>query len=104
MKKKAVERKRTKHYLRSARGIKVGDRFTYISNGFEMYEDGKKIFISKGAEYDALVVGVTEHLIILNIIVDQATITRSCIWESRPYNWAIRKSDVGISEKLYLFA
>lgn len=95
---------RSRHYLRNAKGIKVGDRFLYVSNGFEMYEDGQRIVVSKGAEYDAEVIQVTEHLIILNILVDQSTINRPCIWESRPYNWAIRKCDVGITEKLYLCA
>ena len=101
---KVLERKRSKHYLRSAKGIQVGDKFTYVSQGFEMYEDGQKIVVSKGAEYDAEVVQVTEHLVTLNLLVDQATITRPCIWESRPYNWSIRKCDIGVTEKLYLYA
>jgi len=103
---KVLERKRSKHYLRSAKGIKVGDKFTYVSQGFEIYEDGQKIVVSKGVEYDAEVIQVTEHLITLNLIADQTTIPRSrpCIWESRPYNWSIRKCDIGVTEKLYLYA
>ena len=101
---KVRERKRSKNYLRSAKGIQKGDRFLYVSNGFSVVEDGQTIVISKGAEYDAEVIQVTDHLIVLNILVDQSTINRPCIWESHPYNWAIRKVDVGVSEKLYLYA
>ena len=97
-------RKRTKRYLRSAKGIKVGDRFRYVSNGFQVVEDGAVIVVSKGAEYDVEVIQVTEHLITLSMVVDQSTKTRPCVWEPRPYNWSIRKVDVGVTEKLYLYA
>ena len=95
---KTQEKVRTNKYLRSARGIKVGDRFIYVSNGIEL--DGE--IISKGAEYDAEVIDVTTHLIVLRMTADQSTIRRPYIHEAKPYNWAIRKVDVGISEKLYL--
>jgi hypothetical protein len=75
-----------------------------VSNGFQVVEDGQLITISKGAEYDAEVIQMTEHLIVLSIKVDQSTINRPCIWDSKPYTWAIRKVDVGVSEKLYLCA
>ena len=96
--------KRTKHYLRSAKGIKVGDKFTYISRGFEISDGDGTCIISKGAEYDAEVIQVTKYLITLSLLVDQTTIHRGCTWEPRPYNWSIRKVDIGTSEKLYLFA
>lgn len=94
------ERVRTKKYLRNANGIKVGDKFRYVSKGFI---DGGHI-ISKGAEYDATVIQVTDHLIVMSIWCDQSTLNRPCILCSLPYNWSIRKVDVGRSEKLYLYA
>ena len=99
---KAQERIRTRKYLRSAKGIKVGDRFIYISNGIEMYENGKKIVISKGVEYEAEVIQVTEHLIAMRLKADQSTMNTPYLWDSQPYNWSIRKVDIGITEKLYL--
>lgn len=103
---KANERVRSKKYLRSARGIKVGDKFRYVSNGFPVVEDGEVVIVSRGVEYDVEVIQVTEHLIALSMVADQSTIpsTRPCIWESRPYNWSIRKVDIGTTEKLYLYA
>lgn len=101
---RVVERLRSKKYLRSAKNINVGDKFVYVSNGFEVSDGGEVVIVSKGAEYDAEVVQVTEHMIVMNILVDQSTINRPCIWEPKPYNWAIRKVDIGRSEKLYLYA
>ena len=100
---KVQGRERTKKYLRSARGIKVGDQFRYISNGFEVSDGDTVRVISKGAEYDVTVIQVTEHLITLRMWVDQSTTHRPCIWDSLPYNWSIRKVDVGRTERLYLY-
>ena len=84
--------------LRNANGIKVGDKFRYKSKGYH----ADNAMISVNAEYDAEVIQVTEYLIVLRMTVDQKTIHRLCIWEPTPYNWSIRKVDVGRTEKLYL--
>jgi len=96
---------RTKKYLRSARGIKVGDRFRYISTGFQVSDNEGTYTISKGAEYDAEVIQTTQHLIVMKIKIDQTCLpkNRPRVWDSEPYTWSIRKVDVGVREKLFLY-
>ena len=87
-------------YLRNANGIKVGDKFRYRSRG--LYVDG--MWTNRGAEYDVEVVQVTQYLVTLRMTVDQLTMQNaSCVMgEPQPYNWAIRKNDIGTTERLYL--
>lgn len=87
-------------YLRSAKGIKVGDKFRYRSRG--LYLDGA--WVNRGAEYDVEVINVSTHTITLRMLIDQLTMPgeTSVMGKPQPYNWAIRKVDVGIKEKLML--
>ena len=86
--------------LRSANGIKVGDKFRYRSRG--LYVDGA--WVSRGAEYDVEVIDTSTHLITLRMIIDQTTMPgyTSIMGKPQPYNWSIRKVDIGRSEKLML--
>ena len=85
-------------YLRSARGIKVGDKFRYKSRGFHV--DG--LLTSAGVVYDATVVYETERLLGLSLLCDQTTLDVQPFGKPLPFTWTIRKVDVGRSEKLYL--
>jgi len=86
--------------LRSAKGIKVGDKFRYRSRG--LYLDGA--WVNRGADYDVEVIQVTDHLITLRMTIDQLTMqgSSSVMGDPKPYNWSIRKIDVGTSERLFL--
>ena len=85
-------------YLRNSNGIKVGDKFRYKSRGFHV--DG--LLTSAGVIYDATVIYTTEHLIGLSLLCDQSTLDTITFGPSQPFNWAIRKNDIGTTEKLYL--
>lgn len=84
--------------LRNANGIKVGDKYRYRSRG--LYVDG--MWINRGAEYDAEVIEVTKYLVVLRIMIDQLTMPGyvSTMGKPRPYNWSIRKVDIGRNERL----
>ena len=84
--------------LRSANGIQLGDKFRYRSRG--LYVDG--IWTNRGAEYDVEVVSISTHLITLSMLIDQVTMSGPILGKPQPYNWSIRKVDVGTTEKLYL--
>ena len=83
------ERVRSKFHLRSAKGIKVGDEFLYVK---------------KSVEYNATVVQITSYLIILQLWANQSTLNKSSYGNALPYNWSIRKTDIGKTERLYLYA
>ena len=85
-------------YLRNANNIKVGDKFRYKSSGYGV--DG--MMASKGTMFDAEVIQVTSKLIALRLTCDQSTNNRMPFGDPVPYNWAIRKVDVGRTERLYL--
>lgn len=85
-------------YLRNANGIKVGDKFRYRSRG--LYVDG--IWTNRGADYDVEVVSVSTHLVVLRMLIDQITMSGPILGKPQPYNWAIRKVDIGRTERLYL--
>lgn len=86
--------------LRNANGIKKGDRFRYRSRG--VYVDG--VWVNRGAEYDVEVINVSTHTITLRMLIDQTTMPgySAIMGDPQPYNWAIRKVDVGTREKLML--
>ena len=85
-------------YLKNANGIKVGDKFRYRSSGYGV--DG--MVSCKGTMFDAEVIQVTKHLIALRILCDQTTVNSITFGEAMPYNWSIRKVDIGRTERLYL--
>ena len=85
-------------YLKNANGIKVGDKFRYKSSGYGV--DG--MLAARGIMFDAEVIQVTKELIALRLTCDQSTLNRMCFGDPFPYNWSIRKVDVGRTEKLYL--
>lgn len=53
------------------------------------------------AVYDATVIGVYDHHIVLNILVNQDTIQEMCFGAPTAYNWSIQKYDIGRTEHLY---
>lgn len=85
-------------YLKNANGIKVGDKFRYRGSGYGV--DGT--LIAKGKMYDAEVVSISTHIITLRITLDKTTVDYFMLGDSKPYTWAIRKVDVGRTERLYL--
>lgn len=81
--------------IRKANELKVGDLLRYKNvKGFYVKDKDGAHMESVNAEYDAKVIQITQHCIILRMCVDQSTIRRACIWEPRPYNWAITKRDI----------
>lgn len=85
-------------YLKNANRIKVGDKFRYRSRGYLV--DG--LSYNTGTEYDAEVIYITKYLIGLRLLCDQSTLHTITFGKPQPYNIAIRKIDVGRTEKLYL--
>ena len=85
-------------YLKNANRIKVGDKFRYRSRGYLV--DG--LSYNAGTEYDAEVIYITKYLIGLRLLCDQSTLHTITFGKPQPYNIAIRKIDVGRTEKLYL--
>ena len=76
----------------------MGDKFRYRSRGYLV--DG--LSYNAGTEYDAEVIYITKYLIGLRLLCDQSTLHTITFGKPQPYNIAIRKIDVGRTEKLYL--
>ena len=85
-------------YLKNANNIKVGDKFRYRSRGYTV--DG--LSYNAGTEYDATVIYITKYLIGLRLLCDQLTLHTITFGPPQPYDVAIRKVDVGRTERLYL--
>ena len=79
--------------VRSLKELNKEDTYRYVGTGFQVRDEQGAYLVSKGAHYDAKVIQITDHCIIMSVKVDQGTIRRSCCWDSRPYNWAITKWD-----------
>ena len=89
--------------IKSSDELRQGDRIRYRNGkGFFVQDKDGARMESMGAEYDAEVIQITEHCVILRMTVDQSTIRRACVWEARPYNWAVTKRDIDMGlEQLY---
>lgn len=85
--------KENKSKLIMVRGseIKVGDRYEYRS----------PTTITRNATYRADVKAITPFNVIVDLTIDQSSAPIERYGIARTYSWAIRRIDIGRTERLY---